>query len=332
MRSKTNNFTIPDTIKKILESFSPDPQSLPSQTTLDLIVNNPLGKSILVEALNQRPIGLDGIQQRFRLTNIRELATDRNPLLSFMFYTGALTFKPRLGLSLKHELQIPNLVAKREFIAEALKIYDWKKDDPMLGRDCLQILKAESNIEPLCRFIEKTLLLPLKDNSVKHSNEEALKQAFMDTLILTLSADIEPEFQVYSHSSNGGKAIDLVMTSIGKRIAIEFANILMKNVILDGAQGNWQKATDVSRSLLEKSEEEILNLEIRDKYRPKLKTVGEALESKIKTTSQDYLDPLKKRHDAELSCMFIVLRVGLHRLISRKVYCEPEKFEHPSEK
>jgi hypothetical protein len=58
-------------------------------------------------------------------------------------------------------------------------------------RNCLQILEAEYNIEPLCRFIENTLLKPLKDNSVIHSNEEALKQAFMDALILTLHADIE---------------------------------------------------------------------------------------------------------------------------------------------
>jgi hypothetical protein len=122
----------------------------------------------------------------------------------------------------------------------------------------LQILKAEYNIEPLYRFIEKVLLKPLKDKSAKHSNDEALKQAFMDTLILTLHADIEPEFQVYSKGSNfGGKAIDLVKTSTGKMIATEFDNIKMENVKLDGARGSWQEATDVSRSLLEKSEDEI---------------------------------------------------------------------------
>ena len=92
------------------------------------------------------------------------------------------------------------------------------------------------------------------------------------------------------------------------------------NVKLDGTQGSWQKATDVSRSLLDKSDDEILNLKINDKYRPKQNTVREALESKIKTKSGEYLGPLKNQHDAKLGCMFIVLRVGLHRLISRKVY------------
>ncbi|CAG8822239.1 6458_t:CDS:1, partial [Dentiscutata erythropus] len=149
----------------------------------------------------------------------------------------------------------------------------------------------------------KTLLKPLKDNSVKHSNEEALKQAFMDTLILTLHVDIEPEFQVYSQSSNfGGKAIDLVKTNTGKRIAIEFDNIKMENIKLDGAQDSWQKATQVSLSLLEKSEDEILSLEIiNNKYQSTQKTVEEALEFKIKTKSKEYLEPLKNRQDAELT-------------------------------
>ncbi len=110
-----------------------------------------------------------------------------------MFYTGAITYKPNPSLaSLQHNFRIPNRITEREFITEALKIYDWKKEDLIPVRNCLQILEAEYNIEPLCRFIEKALLQPLKDNSVKHSNEEALKQAFMDTLILTLHAEIEP--------------------------------------------------------------------------------------------------------------------------------------------
>jgi hypothetical protein len=310
-----NHLTILDT----LLNFPPDPQTLPSQTTLDLIVNNSLGKSILTEALNRHPLNSpNGIEQRFQLTNIRELATDRTSLLSFMFYTGAITYQPNSSpASLQHNFQIPNRVAEREFITEALKIYDWKKEDLTPVQNCLQILEAEYNIEPLCQFVEQTLLKLLKNNSIMHSNEEALKQAFMDTLILTLHADIEPEFQVYSRNSKfGEKAIDLVKTSTRKIIAIEFANIKMENIKLSGAKGNWQRATNVSQSLMNKSEDEILSLEI---IKSKQKTVREELEWKIKEKSNNYLDPLKK-HDAELSCMFIILRVGLHRLISRRIY------------
>jgi hypothetical protein len=75
----------------------------------------------------------------------------------------------------------------------------------------------------------------------------------MDTLILTLHAYTEPEFQVYPHSSSG-KAIDLVKISTGKMIAIEFDNIRMANINSEGTKDSWQKATEVSRSLLEKSD------------------------------------------------------------------------------
>ncbi|RHZ80343.1 hypothetical protein Glove_137g153 [Diversispora epigaea] len=176
-------------IKKLLRFLS-DPHMLPSQTILDLIVNNPLGKSILTEALNQHSFELKkDIEQRFRLTNIRELATDRTPLLSFMFYTGALTHKPG---SLKFELQILNHIAKREFITEALKIYDRKEEDL---------------IENSTQAIERQFVI--------YSNEKVLKQAFMDALILSLQTDVEQEFQVHSQSPDPyGKAIDLVKTNL----------------------------------------------------------------------------------------------------------------------
>ncbi|CAG8718247.1 6552_t:CDS:2 [Rhizophagus irregularis] len=207
----------PSVIFTTLNNFPFDLQTLPAQTILDLIVNNPLGKSILTEALNRRPLNSKhGIEQRFQLTNIRELPINRISLLSFMFYNGAITYQPNSSpASLQHNFEIPNCVAKKEFITEAFKIYGWKEED----------------------LIPKTLLKPLKDNSVKHPNEEVLKQAFIDTLILTLHADIEPEFQMYSQSSDffNGKAIDLVKTSANKMIAIEFDNIKMENVILDGA-------------------------------------------------------------------------------------------------
>jgi hypothetical protein len=83
-----------------------------------------------------------------------------------------------------------------------LKIYNWKKEDLIPVQNCLQILEAKYNIEPLCRFIENNLLKLLKYNNVKHLNEEVLKQIFMDTLTFTLHTDIKPKFQMFSQSSN----------------------------------------------------------------------------------------------------------------------------------
>nr|CAG8554567.1 7030_t:CDS:2 [Entrophospora candida] len=63
--------------------------------------------------------------------------------------------------------------------------------------------------------------------------------------------------------------------SSGKGIAIEFDNIKTECIKLNGVHDSWQEATRISRSLMKKPEDEILNLEISDHYRPNQKTVRE---------------------------------------------------------
>ncbi|CAG8706843.1 254_t:CDS:2, partial [Cetraspora pellucida] len=127
--------------------------------------------------------------------------------------------------------------------------------------------KRNDDINLLCRFVEQVLLKPLKDNSIKHSNEKALKQKFLDALVLTLYADIEPEFRVNFQSNYlYGKTINLVKISTEKRIAIEFDNIKMECIKFDRIRDSWQEATRSSLSLMKKSENEILNLKINDLY------------------------------------------------------------------
>ncbi|CAH1762092.1 5816_t:CDS:2 [Entrophospora sp. SA101] len=152
-------------IKKLLQ-FSPDPHTLPSQTTMNLIVNNSLGKPILTESI-------------------------------------ALTYQPD---SSKFSFQIPNNVSKR----------------------------------PVQQY-----------NSIVCSNEETSKQTFLDTLILTLHANIEPEFQVdFNSKYSYGKATNLIKTSMRKRIAIEFDNIKTECIKLNGIHDSWQEATRISLSLM----------------------------------------------------------------------------------
>ncbi|CAI2193022.1 1514_t:CDS:2, partial [Funneliformis geosporum] len=179
---------------------------------------------------------------------------------------NALTYQPN---GLCFSFRILNNISKREFIVEALKIHEWKDDDLTPVQQCLQILEGNNDIDLLYRFVEELLLKPLKNNSIVHSNEEVLKQTFLDTLILTLHANIEPEFQ--------------------------FDNIKMECIKLDRIYNSWQGATRISLSLMKKSEDEILNLEISDYYRSNQKTVCEVLDSKIRKKCNDYLEPLKNR-------------------------------------
>ncbi|GBB92355.1 hypothetical protein RclHR1_00020058 [Rhizophagus clarus] len=307
-------------IIKALLDFPSDPYTLLSELESNLIINNPLGKSIFMEASSK--IETEGIEQQFNHININKLTTDRNTLLSFMFYNGALTYQSN---SLQYKFQIPNNVVKKKFIAKALENYNWKEKDLIFVQKCLQNLKENNDIETLCQFVEKALYKLLKINE---SNEEALSQAFIDTLIFSFYTDIRPEFTFHAdiqpefwvNYNVNEKIIELVKISDGERIAIECDNIKMECINLSEVQENMQETTKISLSLLEKSEDEILKLEINDPKRPNLKTVGEVLEWKIKKQSKEYLELLKKQDDKSVKCLFIVLRVGSHRLISRKVH------------
>ncbi|GBB87473.1 hypothetical protein RclHR1_13960003 [Rhizophagus clarus] len=299
-------------IIKALLDFPPDPHALLSKSASDLIVNNPLSKSIFMEASSQ--LESEGTVQQFDHANINKLTTDRNSLLLFMYYNGVLTYQSN---SLQYKFQIPNNVAKKKFIATALKNYNWKEKDLMSIRKCLKILEEKNDIDPLCRFVEKAMHKLLKIND---SNEETLKQVFIDTLIYTFYADVRPELWVNYNVNE--KIIDLVKISNGKRIAIECDDIKMECINLGGIQENIHETTKISSLLLKKSEDEILKLEVNDPNQSNLKTIGEILEWKIKKKSKEYLELLKKQEDESLKYLFIVLRVGLHRLISRKVYCD----------
>ncbi|CAG8719358.1 9672_t:CDS:1, partial [Rhizophagus irregularis] len=76
---------------------------------------------------------------------------------------------------------------------------------------------------------------------------------------------------MFSQSSNFEKVINLVKINTKKVIAIEFDNIKIESVKLDGIQSSWQKVTDISQLLLEKSDNEILSFEINDRYYPNQK-------------------------------------------------------------
>src|SRR5205814_2235869 len=126
-------------------------------------------------------------------------------------------------------------------------------------------------------------------HNVKHSN--GVKQSYIDTLILASHIDINSKFQVNFQVSE--QSIDLKI-STEKTITIEFDNIEMKCIKLDDKeQRYWQKASEVSMSLLNKSNDEILRLEINDPHQSKLKTVGEVFEYNIKKCKEYFKQFLK---------------------------------------
>jgi len=103
-----------EAIDQLLSRIPDDNNSMPSETTLRAIAYNPNASLVIADALSSDTAELDcggGVKGQFRLSHMNELATDRKPLLSFIFYTGALTHVPSTAVRLKRALRIPNNVA-----------------------------------------------------------------------------------------------------------------------------------------------------------------------------------------------------------------------------
>ena len=112
--SKSITLSPEDEAVRLLSRIPDDDNSMPSEATLRAMSSNPNASLVIADALSSDTAEVDcggGVKGQFRLSHMNELATDRKPLLSFIFYTGALTHVPSTAVRLKRALRIPNNVA-----------------------------------------------------------------------------------------------------------------------------------------------------------------------------------------------------------------------------
>ncbi|CAJ0758633.1 2483_t:CDS:2 [Entrophospora sp. SA101] len=118
---------------------------------------------------------------------------------------------------------------------------------------------------------EEYLILKAKHRYIQKENElladeyQLIKKKLKRLKIEKASIAIEDKKKKVQNTKH--------VSSSGKGIAIEFDNIKTECMKLNGVHDSWQKAIRISRSLMKKPEDEILNLKISDHYRPNQKTV-----------------------------------------------------------
>jgi len=153
-----------------LLSRIPDDDSMPSEATLRAIVSNPNASLVIADALSSDTAELDcegGVKGQFRLSHMNELATDRKPLLSFMFFTGALTCVPSTAVRLRHALRIPNSVARTEFAKELEQMIGLKEGGYDSLREAIITMLDTKKIDSFCGAVSKYLLGGLAGRDVK---------------------------------------------------------------------------------------------------------------------------------------------------------------------
>jgi hypothetical protein len=147
----------------LLNRIRSDPNSMPAEATLGAIKSSPNASLAVAEALSSDGAELEcagGVVGQFRLSHMHELTTDRKPLLSFMFYNGALTYARSSpdSVELKHSLRIPNNVAREEFAVELRKMLSLDEIGLHQLRGAIAAMVDDKEAEPFCRAISRFVL------------------------------------------------------------------------------------------------------------------------------------------------------------------------------
>ena len=299
---------------KILLNFDDEPNSKPAEHILEFIVNNSLFQEISENLLLNGSIECK-LQNRFTLSKLNDdINIHKVSLLSFLYFMGALTICDKN----KDTLIIPNEIAKKEFIKEGLNLYKWEPTDLDIIKDGIIKLINENEIYTLCYAIDNMVLSKLSDNQVIHHNEAALVQIFFDAFLYTFASyDIFSEYKV---NLNKKEAIDLALKTKDKttNLYFEFKNISMNNINTD--TNNWEKLTEFSNNYMKYDDDKILNLSIKDeKQKFYEKTVGDYFKKGIQDVKKKYLNQLKNQKENSKIIIFLILRVGLRRLIIQEI-------------
>lgn len=224
-------------------------------------------------------------------------------------------------------LRGPNNVARQEFIHEFLKFGPPDAHGKLQAALSSLLDAKEPSIDPFLRQIESSVLGSAQGRDVK-DREEAFHKAFLTCLTLAKRPGdtVVSEYLVkYEPGLKDGPAVEIVYHSsseIGKkRFAFGLKNVPVE-FWKDMPYGNsvpWSQLVDTARTVMHKSEAEVCNLQYwwseDGCYISVQKTINDA-----SAQLRGYLNAMKKQDQAEgPSIGFVIVRVGLFRLISRRV-------------
>ncbi len=145
------------------------------------------GKKVILDLVRTgTPIKVSQVADRFTLAKMLEYASgDSTYLASFLYYFGMLTIA---GETAKRRLLLapPNLVARKLYLGEIVKLLLPDDEDPAAvrrqGRELAWELTENGELEPLLSFVEQRLYPSFGRRDYLHMNELTVKTTFMALL------------------------------------------------------------------------------------------------------------------------------------------------------
>ncbi|MEZ4861113.1 MAG: AAA family ATPase [Caldilineaceae bacterium] len=278
---------------------------------LAYVAGFPMGKPLLVAALNEETISVSEIGTDFGVQQMWQPDMQDERLASVLCYLGSLTISGILPAG-KTQLRIPNLVIRKLYAERILLLTVEAPSKQSVAKSAADALFARGEIQPLCTFIEQELLAVYANRDYLHFNELTLKTLFLSLLYYNhlYIMDSEPALQ------RGYGDLSMIIRP-GMRhytvfdLLFEFKFLPLSKVTSkpEGAKGSKGTRTLTGEEIKQMSHPDLAGLDA---------VVNQLAEAR--TQLQRYRQTLQAKYGAELKLRtYAIVAVGFERLVWEEV-------------
>jgi len=147
---------------------------------LTYISELPKGEQVIVQAINNEPLTLTRLANRFGVEDMLSTAKDTRFMISLLYYFGILTLNGKTEWG-EFCFKIPNLVVRSLYVE---RLFD--RLLPQEEREEVQLMAKRfyqtGDLQPICDFMEQRYFEVFDNRDYKTANELTIKTAFLTAL------------------------------------------------------------------------------------------------------------------------------------------------------
>ncbi len=212
---------------------------------LSYIAHLPHGQPLVLKALEDKPILVLALSDRFGVRDMIHLGEDTTAIASLLYYLGILTLagEARTG---ELVLTIPNLVTRGLYAEQIRDLLLPQRGIHEVAQQAARILYRDANPAPLCEFVEQHIFPVFSNRDYYQANELTVKTAFLSLLFndILYVMDSEPELE------RGYADLTMIIRSDMRRfeildILLEFKFLKLAELGLSGEDVRQKSRTEL---------------------------------------------------------------------------------------
>jgi len=161
---------------------------------LTYISELPKGEQVIVQAINNEPLTLTRLANRFGVEDMLSTVKDTRFMISLLYYFGILTLNGETELG-EFRFKIPNLVIRSLYVErlfDRLLPEEEHEDVQLMAKRFYQT----GDLQPICDFMEQRYFKVFDNRDYRIANELTIKTAFLTLLFDDIFYIVDSETEV----------------------------------------------------------------------------------------------------------------------------------------